>query len=101
MSHENETSEMITGFIWITIIEHGESRYGQIEELFVKPGYRKKEYGGLLVEKAKKFFTEKSIQAAFVSVDSIHDTGLINFYTKQDFHICKGPWYYFTPHSLD
>ena len=43
------------GFIWINFIAYGISKYGYIEELYVKPAFRNKGYGSMLVEKAKKF----------------------------------------------
>jgi ribosomal protein S18 acetylase RimI-like enzyme len=83
------------GFIWINYIEHGNSKYGYIEELYVKPEYRNKGIGTTLVTRAKNFFIEKSVQAIFVSINNDNNR-VIDFYKNQDFHECKGLWFYFT-----
>ena len=83
------------GFIWINFIAYGISKYGYIEELYVKPAFRNKGYGSMLVEKAKKFFLEQSVHAVFVSIQLNNET-VANFYQKHDFEKCKGLWFYFT-----
>ncbi|MHA1521742.1 MAG: GNAT family N-acetyltransferase [Promethearchaeota archaeon] len=88
----------VVGFIWINFVGHGESKYGYLEELYVKPAFRDKNYGTMLVEKAKEFFREKSAQAVFVSIEKNNEEG-IRFYKKCDFNKCEGSWYYFTNQS--
>jgi ribosomal protein S18 acetylase RimI-like enzyme len=88
-----EKNEKI-GFIWINFIEFGESKYGYIEDLYIKPLFRNKGYGTMLVTKAKNFFLEKSAMAVFVSLEGNNDK-LVKFYNKQEFNECEGLWFYF------
>ena len=83
------------GFIWINFIAYGIAKYGYIEELYVKPAFRNKGYGSMLVEKAKEFFQEQSVHAVFVSID-LNNESVAQFYKKHDFNQCKGQWFYFT-----
>ena len=62
------------GFIWINFISYGVSKYGYIEDLYVKPAFRNKGYGSMLVKEANFFFLQKSVHAVFVSIERNNET---------------------------
>ena len=87
----------VVGFIWVNFIGYGTSKYGVIEELYVKPEFRAKGYGKMLIEQARSFFGKNSTEVVFVSIDKKNEKQAIGFYEKCGFERCKGLWYYMVP----
>lgn len=81
------------GFIWGTFINYGISRYGYIDELFIKPRFRRKKIGTSLVKKVFTEFKKLKTWALFVSTDKGDKTAQF-FYRKLGFKTCRGPWFY-------
>lgn len=87
----NEEKEAV-GFVWGTFINYGISRYGYIDELFVKKRFRGKGVGNALLKEALKEF--KKLKAWTVFVSTTNDKNIRKFYRKFGFKICRGPWLY-------
>lgn len=88
-----EKNEKPVGFIWGTFINYGISRYGYIDELFVKKEFRRKRIGTSLVKAILEELRKLKTWAVFIST-SEEDKSIRAFYNKLGFKPCKGPWLY-------
>lgn len=81
------------GFIWGTFINYGISKYGYIDELFVKKEFRRKGIATSLVKIILEGFRKLKAWTVFVST-SEQKEWVKTFYNKYGFKLCKGPWLY-------
>lgn len=88
-----EEKSRVVGFIWGTFINYGISKYGYIDELFIKKEFRRKKIGTSLVKSVVKEFKKLKVWALFVSIDK---GGKItpSFYRELGFKPCRGHWFY-------
>lgn len=56
----------IAGLCWITIVDRGVDRQGEIAEFYVEKGFRRKGIGRELVTAAKQLFIDEQVEVAFV-----------------------------------
>lgn len=88
-----EEDEKDVGFIWGTFINYGISKYGYIDELFVKKEFRRKGIATSLVKTILEEFRKLKAWTVFVST-SEENRWVKTFYIKYGFKLCKGPWLY-------
>lgn len=91
-----EKNNKIVGFIWGTFVNYGISRYGYIDELFVKQEFRGMKIGESLVRKILEEFKKLKTWALFVSIKK-RNKKVVSFYRKSGFKPCKGLWFYLEP----
>jgi len=91
-----EKNNKVVGFIWGTFINYGISRYGYIDELFVKQEFRGKEIGSSLIKRILEEFKKLKAWSLFVSIEK-RDKKVLSFYRKLGFKPCKGFWFYLEP----
>lgn len=91
-----EENKQLTGFIWANFIQYGFSKFGYIEELFVKKEFRNKRIGRSLVKSIMKRFEDLKVAAVFVTTEK-ENKEAISLYQKLGFKLCKGPWFYWNP----
>jgi ribosomal protein S18 acetylase RimI-like enzyme len=90
-----EENKKVVGFCWANFIEYGLSKFGYIEELFVRKDYRNKGIGRTLVKEMQKKFKKLKVDALFVTTEK-DNIEAMKLYKKLDFKICKGPWFFWT-----
>jgi ribosomal protein S18 acetylase RimI-like enzyme len=61
-----EENGMIAGLCWITIVDRGVDKQGEIAEFFVEKDYRCRGVGRELLTAAKQLFIDEQVQVAFV-----------------------------------
>jgi len=88
-----ENDKYPIGFIWGTFINYGISKYGYIDELFVKKEFRRKGIGASLLKTVLEEFRKLKAWTVFVST-SEENEWVKTFYNKYGFKLCKGPWLY-------
>lgn len=88
-----EEDKRVLGFIWGTFINYGTSRYGYIEELFVRKELRRKGIASALLQALLSEFRKLKVWALFVSVGRKDEVAL-RLYRKFGLRICKGFWLY-------
>lgn len=88
-----EEDTKAVGFIWGTFINYGISKYGYIDELFVKKEFRRKGIASSLVKTVLEEFKKLKAWAVFVSTSGENEW-VRTFYNKFGFKLCKGPWLY-------
>lgn len=88
-----EEDSHVVGFVWGNLITYGFSRYGMIEELFVKKEFRNRGIGEALVIEIMKRFQNLKAEFVFVATEKEFKEA-INLYKKLGFKLCKGPWFY-------
>ena len=88
-----EENNNIMGFIWGTFINYGISRYGYIDELFVKQKFRRKGVGTSLMKRMLEEFKKLKVWSLFVSIEK-RDKKALSFYRKLGFKPSKGLWFY-------
>jgi len=91
-----EKKKKIIGFIWSTFINYGTSKFGYIEELFVKKEFRNKGIGTTLVKNIMKKMKKLKIAALFVTTEK-ENREAIKLYRNLGFKKCKGSWLYWNP----
>lgn len=91
-----EKNNKVVGFIWGTFINYGISRYGYIDEIFVKQEFRGKEIGSSLIKRILEEFKKLKVWSLFVSIEK-RDKKVLSFYRKLGFKPCKGLWFYLEP----
>jgi len=91
-----EENKQIVGFIWANFIQYAFSKFGYIEELFVKKQFRSKGIGRSLVKTIMKKFKDLKVAAVFVTTEK-ENKEAIELYQKLGFKLCKGPWFYWNP----
>jgi len=90
-----EENKRVIGFIWATFINYGFSRFGYIEELFVKNEFRNKGIGTALVKNIMKIMKKLKVDALFVTTEKRYKDA-IKLYKNLEFRMCKGPWFVWT-----
>ena len=93
-----EDNEEMIGFIWANFISFGFSRYGYVEDLYVKSEHRKKGIATSLISALKDKFKELNVEAVFITTEK-ENKEAINFFSKEGFNLCPGPWFYWDPSS--
>lgn len=88
-----ENDKQPSGFIWGIFINYGISKYGYIDELFVKKEFRRKGIATSLVKTILEEFRKLKAWTVFVST-SEENKWVKTFYNKYGFKFCKGPWLY-------
>ncbi len=88
-----ENNKQPIGFIWGTFINYGISKYGYIDELFVKKEFRRKRIATALVKTILKELKKLKTWSIFVST-SEENEWVRTFYNKWGFKPCRGPWLY-------
>lgn len=91
-----EVGKQIVGFIWANFVQYGFSKFGYIEELFVKKEFRNKGIGRSLVKAIMKKFKDLKVAAVFVTTEK-ENKEVISLYKKLSFKLSKGPWFYWNP----
>jgi len=90
-----EEKKKIVGFTWVTFISYGISRFGYIEELFVKKDFRNRGIGTSLVKKTMKKMKKLKVDALFVTTGR-KNKNAIKLYKDLGFKITKGYWFHWT-----
>jgi len=93
-----EENKQETGFIWSTFVQYGISKFGYIEDLYVKKEFRNKGIAGSLVKSTMKKFKELKVETVFVSTKK-ENKNAIKLYKKLGFKLSKGPWFYWSPNK--
>lgn len=88
-----EESGEVIGFVWGTFVSYGISKYGYIEELFVKEEYRRKHLGTQLVKRLLEGYKKLGVWALFVMTREA-DADVQAFYKSLGFKKSKGLWLY-------
>lgn len=91
-----EDQDKIMGFIWANFIAFGIRRYGYIEDLYVEMDYRKQGIAKSLITAVKEEFKNLNTDAVFVTTE-IENQIAQNFYLKEGFNKCLGPWFQWLP----
>ncbi|MFH1473332.1 MAG: GNAT family N-acetyltransferase [Candidatus Aenigmatarchaeota archaeon] len=90
-----EDKKDVVGFCWANLIQHGFSKFGYIEDLFVSEGSRKKGVGTMLVKRVVKEMKKKGVAAIFITT-SRKNKNAIEFYKKSGFIVDKNVWLYWS-----
>jgi len=69
---------------------------GYVEELFVRPGSRRRGVGTALMRQILRWFREERPPVVFVSTTA-GDRVAWRFYESLGFRRCRGPWYAWVP----
>lgn len=88
-----EESGEVVGFVWGTFVSYGISKYGYIEELFVKEEHRRKHLGTQLMKRLLEEYKKLEVWALFVMTLEA-DADVQAFYKSMDFKKSKGLWLY-------
>jgi len=89
-----DVNKQVVGFIWANFIQYGISRFGYIDELFVKKEFRNQGIGRRLVRIVLKDLKKMNTDAVFVTTEKQARTA-IDMYKKVGFKKCKGLWFYY------
>lgn len=88
-----EENGVIVGFATGTIVKFGTQRYGYIEDLIVNESKKGLGYGSKLVREILNQFKNEGVEVAFVTLDTVNDKSIENFYRGFDFQPCKNSWF--------
>jgi len=90
-----EKKKKIVGFIWATFINYGFSKFGYIEELFIKKEFRNKGIGTSLVKNIMKKIKKEKVAVLFVTTGKKNKKA-IKLYKNLGFKVTGGYWFYWT-----
>ncbi|MFA5776701.1 MAG: GNAT family N-acetyltransferase [Patescibacteria group bacterium] len=93
LSFVAEDGGEVVGFIIGTFIMYGASKYGYLEELYVKEAFRRKGIGGQLINRILDEYKKLETWALFVMTKET-DAIAQAFYNKMGFMKSKGLWLY-------
>lgn len=88
-----EEKNKVIGFVWGTFINYGISKYGYIDELFVKKEFRRKKIASSLLKTILEEFKKLKAWSVFVSIAK-ENKWIRTFYDQFGFKLCQGPWLY-------
>jgi ribosomal protein S18 acetylase RimI-like enzyme len=91
-----EDKKDVLGFCWANLIIYGISRFGYIEELFVRKDFRNEGIGTALVKKVMKEMKKLKVAALFVTTER-KNKDAIKLYKNLGFRGDGGPWFYWNP----
>lgn len=84
------------GFIWANFYDYGPSAVGYIDELYVRPKFRRNGAGKQLIRSAAKQLFRLGAETVFVTTTPTSRVAQ-RFYRAMGFRKCDGPWFWLAP----